>query len=467
MARRKKKEEVVDPRFDPVTGLPIPADPVMDIVEHDAETYMGKKGHLVGHNPIIYVLPVPALSCRVILQNEGLPLSRCYQLVGEAGSYKSTMAAEWGRWHRICGGGSFLTEAEDKPTPDLRNSVNNWDVKAIRLSDADTVEEWQTKVNKGTQMLQKRLEQKGMPGRTVPFCFIVDSLTGVPSERTRKSIMESGHASPHFAIEAQLISDWLKVYPSLLRDWPMSFVGVNHLKVHRDSLTGRVDYQMPGGAALRFHCALIVELQRVGHIKEFADYKAATISMRSIKNSYGADDARICVRFKTWLQEDAEGVYRLHSRFEWWEASILFLCDGFGLTQTRKNFLMPRINAVCDFHKKRGGDEHYSYWSDRLGVPSSNAMTAHELGMELERHPDVLAELYPILGIQRNPLFEPGADFLGQLEDYAYITKQAESAAMAAERAMELEAQAEALGASTPAVPETATDGDLGAPDGL
>jgi len=457
--RKKKDSDNTDElKRDPITGSEIKIDAIMDIAEKDSEAFMGKKGHLVGHNPIIHVLPVPAISCRIILQNEGLPLSRCYQLVGPAGSYKSTMAAEWGRWHRICGGGAFLKEAEDKPTPDLRNSVFNWDVKAIRVEDCDSIEEWQTKTTKGTQFLQKRLEQKDMPGRTVPFCMIVDSLTGKPSERTKKSILESGHASPHFAIEAQLINDWLKTFPGVIRDWPFTFVGVNHLKVHRDSLTGEVDYQIPGGQALRFHCAAIIELNRLGKIKEYSNFKAATIGMRSIKNSYGVDDARICVRFKTWLQEDAENVYRLHSRFEWWEASILYLCDGWGLPAARQKKLMSAVQEVCDFHSKSGGSLGKLYWSKRLGVQSSDAMPPHDLGVELERHPDVLEDLYPVLGVQRRPFFEPGADFLGKLEDYAYVARQAESAAIAAERALALETEAEALGAVPVAVPQEAAE---------
>jgi RecA/RadA recombinase len=455
MGRKKSTKNVADDvTVDPTTGEAIAVDTVMDTVERDSEAYMGKKGHLVGHEPLIHVLPVPAISCRIIMQNEGLPLSRCYQLVGPAGSYKSTMAAEWARWHRICGGGGFLKEAETKPTPDLRNSVVNWDVKAIRVADCDTVDEWQLKTMKDTQFLQKRLEQKDMPGRTVPFCMIVDSLTGKPSERTRKKILEDGHASPHFAIEAQMISDWLKTYPGVIRDWPFTFVGVNHLKVHRDALTGEIDYQVPGGQALKFHCAAIIELNRLGKIKEYANYKAATVSMRTIKNSYGTDDARICVRFKTWLQEDAEGVHRLHSRFEWWEASILYLCDGYGISDAKSKPLLPKINEVCDFHSKSGGSVGKLYWSKRLGVTSDDALPPHDLGLELERHPDVLADLYPILGIQRRPFFEPGVCFQGKLEDYAYVTRQAEAAALATERAQQLQSAALAIGV-TPATAPT------------
>jgi len=456
LAKRKTKKEKAEEELaiDPLTGAQIATDNVMDIAEADSEAYMGKKGHLVGHDSVMHVLPMPAISARILFQNEGLPLSRVYQVVGPAGSYKSTFGAEICRWHRICGGGGFLKEAETKPASDLRNSVVNWDVKAIRMEDADTIEEWQAKVMKGTQFLQKRLEQKDMPGRTIPFCMMVDSLTGKPSARTKKDIMETGHAKPHFAIEAQLISDWLKAYPGVIRDWPFTFVGINHLKVHRDSLTGEVDYQMPGGQALRFHCAAIIELNRLGKIKEFSNYKAATISMRSIKNSYGADDARISVRFKTWMQEDAEGVHRLHSRFEWWEASILYLADGYGQTKTKAAQVLPAVKEVCDFHSKAGGSLGKLYWSKRLGVESSDAMPAHDLGVELERHPDVLAELYPVLGIQRRPFFQPGVDFQGQLEDYAYVTQQAEAAALATERALQIEAEMAALGATKGEAPD-------------
>jgi len=447
---------------DPETGEPMAADFVMDIAEQDSEAWMGKKGLLVGHDTAIHVLPMPAIICRILLQNEGFPLTRIYQVVGPAGSYKSTFGAEICRWHRICGGGGFLKEAEDKATPDLRHSVLNWDTKAIRVEECDTIEEWQTKSTKGTQFLQKRLEQKGMPGRTVPFCTMVDSLTGKTSERTRKGILESGHASPHFAIEAQLIGDWLKAYPGVMRDWPFTFVGINHLKVSRDPITGDIDNQVPGGKALQFHCSAIIELNRLGRIKEFATYKAATISMNLIKNSYGANDTSICVRFKTWMQNDApegeEPVHRLHSRFEWWEASILFLCDGWGISQAKQKRLLPKIQEICDFHSKPGGSVGKLYWSKRLGVTSDNAMLPHDLGVILEQNPEVLAELYPVLNIQRRPFFQPGVDFQGQLNDYEYVTRQAESAALATERALALDATAQALGATAGQAPADVMD---------
>ncbi len=72
-------------------------------------------------------------------------------------------------------------------------------------------------------------------------------------------------------------------------------------------------------------------------------------------------------------------------------------------------------------------------------------MSAHDLGMMLEFRPDVLGELYPILGIARRPFFRPGVDFQRQLKEYSHVAEQADAADDAVQRAKALQSQALAL----------------------
>jgi hypothetical protein len=218
----------------------------------------------------------------------------------------------------------------------------------------------------------------------------------------------------------------------------MTFIGVNHLKLAMDE-RGNPDYNIPGGWSLKFQCAAIFNLERMGQIKEFANYKAATISMQTIKNSYGPDRIRIQVRFKTWYNEDAPGVHRLHSRFEWWEAGILFLSDGLGLSDAKKKLLQPKLKEACDIREKSGGSAGKLYYSNRLGVSASDAMSAHELGVLLETRPEVLADIYTVTGIQRRPFFRPGVDYMSQLEEHAYVAAQADAADDAIKRLQALQ----------------------------
>jgi len=423
MAKRKPKvAELVETSTGRAT-----VDDFFARVVQNVHTKWQKKGILVGHNPQISVLPVPAFIVRYLLQNEGLPLSCCYQAVGEQASYKSTFAAEVMRWHAICGGKGILLEAETKPTADLRNSVLNWDIDAIHVEDCEMQEHWQDKCTDLTNQIQKLAEQSAGPGRTQPYCIVVDSLTGKASKKTIENIDEVGHAAMHFPVEAKNIADYMRAYPQKLLGWPWTFLGVNHCKPSLDE-RGNIVYNIPGGYALKFQCAAIFELARLGQIKEYSNYKAATISLNTLKNSYGPDRIRIQVRFKTWLVEEEQGINRLHSRFEWWEAGILLLAEGAGLSKARAASLLPKLKEVCDVKTKAGGSTGKLYHSNRLEVSAASAMSAHELGVLLETKPEVLADIYQVLGIQRRPFFRPGVDFMSQLEENAHVTAQADAA---------------------------------------
>lgn len=464
MAKKKNKKPVVTD----AVGRQVTADAAFRQMIVDVQLKMQKKGVLVGHNPDLIVLPVPAFIIRYLLQNTGLPLSCVLQIVGPEGCYKSTFAIEMLRWHLLCGGFGQLNEAETKPTPELRNSVLNWDAQRLHIEDCATFEDWQRKVLASNTRIQTLWSKEGGPGRTVPFCHIVDSLTGKASEYTLKNIKEVGHAAPHHPIEAREMADFMRAFPQELLGWPFTFIGVNHLKINRKP-DGTVDANIPGGWALKFQCAAIIEMERLGQIKEFTNYKAALVKLSTIKNSYGANNIRINVRFKTWHQEDAPGVHRLHSRFEWWEAGILFLATGRGLTLAKAKLFVPRLHEVCDIHEKSGGSAGKLYWSKRLDVPSSDAMPAHDLGMQLELRPDVLTDLYRVCDITQQAYFQPGIDFLSQQEGHEHVAQQAEAVAVAVAKLRELQTQQIGIGpvgeeyprpVATPVTEWPAPDGD-------
>jgi hypothetical protein len=442
MAKRKQS-----PVTEPVSGRPIYADSVLADVTRDVEAKSGKQGHLVG-SELMVALPVPALSTRYLLQNEGLPLSRVFQVVGERGSYKSSLGVEIVRWHRLCGGAGVRCEAETKDPIDLRQAILNYDDEALRNEECVSLDEWQRKITWYTRFLQKRLLASGGPGKTIPYCLLVDSLAGKACERTIDRVTKDGAAGLSYPLEANMINTYLKVYPQLLLGWPFTFVGINHLKISRDPDTGLPVQHMQGGKSLEFQCAAIIALERIGRIAEFSTYKAANVAMELLKNSYGQDHVRIQVRFKTWLQEDAAGVFRLHARFEWWEASILLIGTGLGMRKSVAASLLPKLRDVCDIHEVSAGSAGKMWYSKRLGVSKDDAMPAHDLGMLLETKPDVLADLYPLMGIQRRPYFRPGVDFMSQLSEHAHVVQQADMSADLLSRAQNIQQQ---LFTATPA----------------
>jgi len=414
VAKRKKK--VVEQKSDHL-GRPVAADSLMASVVVDMETKLGKKDCLIGKQSLSRVIPVPSIAFRYLIQSEGLPLSSIYQLVGSPGSFKSTMLAEVQRWHRICGGLNVTMEAETKDQEDLRWAILNHDYSACKVEECLTLEEWMQKVTWYIQTLQKKMDADDSAGRSVPVCLGVDSLTGKASEKTAKKIRETGHAQLGFAIEANMIKTYMQVMPSWLLGWPFNFVGINHLKIHQDPLTGMIDESIAGGWALKFQCLCIFIMSRIGRVQQKKTHNEANVRIETYKNNMGPDRLRCEVKLKTWNQKDVEtGDLRTHGRFEWWEANVLLLFKGLGMRKALADSLLPQIKEVCDLHEKDGGSRGKLYWSTSLGVPSSDAMPAHDLGLMLEDRKDILDALYPVLGIKTRKFFEPGVDYMNQLE---------------------------------------------------
>ena len=424
-ARRQRAASTQMPGYDG-SQLILANDDAFSRVITTVEAKMTKAGLYVGNDALIHVLPVPALSTRVLFQNEGFPLARVYGFAGLQASYKSTFLAEVMRWHRLCGGKGILMEAESKPTPELRNAILNYDANAVRVEDCHSLEDWQQKTTFFTMDIQKRFSMSGMPGRTVPICIGVDSLMGKASRETVKKIKERGHASRRFAIEAGSVSDYMKAYPQMMQEWPFTFIGISHYKPSFDDI-GNPVVNIPGGYAMKFHASVILLLDRVGSVKQKANCKVQTIKIHPYKNSYGAEDMRINVDISFWNQ-NVEGVDRLYGRWEWWDATTRMLNEGWGWTKTKSEYLLPKIKEVIDIHEKSMGNKGKGYWSNRLSIPSSNPISGHDFGYALEHHPEVLAELYPILGVNRRPFFQPGVDFQQQLEGYSHVVNQAQSA---------------------------------------
>jgi len=395
-------------------------------------------------------LPVPSILPRYFMASEGWPLGAFVQIAGPEGCYKSTTAIEILRWHRMCNGKGTLLEAETKPTPDLRNAILNWDVDAVYYSECDSMNEWMWKNQELTSDFKDACVKADV-ARLIPYCTIIDSILGKATDETRNKIIKEGSPGRMWGNEARELNLYMKKAPGDLRSWPFSLVGVNHLKMRYDEY-GNPDYNIPGGWALKFHTTMTWVLSKIGRIKEFANHKEATIGLRMLKNSRGQEHMTAQVKLKLWRQMD-EGVDRLHGRFEWWSGAIDLLKFGTGMSKPKAARLLPKIKEVLDI-KEKSGTSPKRYHCKELGVSPSDAMLPHDLGMQLERCPQVLTDLYPILEIERRPFFQPGVDYLTQQDSYEHIAEQAMLAKEHADRAEQLLQKAKEIGKTDGVVPE-------------
>lgn len=377
------------------------------------------------------VLPLPSLAARFVFQADGMPLGKFFQIVGIEASYKSTFLVEMMRWHNLCGGFAARMEAEDKDNPELVHAFSGYEPTWLKTEGCNSSDDWQEFVTFYTEKYIKNCSLAKGPGKVVPFCMGVDSLCGRATRASIKSVLEAGSAGKAFPDLAGSITRYIQVITSRFRGWPITLAGVNHL---RENLADDdKDDKIPGGTNLKYQSSSIIQMTKRGK-QETAANTLITVEMLSRKNSYGKERQKLYVPIRLWRQEDQEGVWRLHGRFEWWAASIMLLL-GEGQNPAWTERMGPRIDNVVDIRSKSGGIYGKLFWSKTLGVSQDDAMPIHDLGMLLESNVPVVEALYDALEMERRPIFAPAAAAMASRAGYEYIKPQFEAnTAMIAKR---------------------------------
>lgn len=412
-------------------------DQAFDNIFAQAAAREGRTEDVISDSRSLPCLPFPSLLLRYLFKLEGFPLCRVYQLRGPRASYKSTFGVEIVRWHRLHGGYGARVDTEMKDNPILTDMVLGYDSAWFHTHPARSVEDWQQLVTEYFAGSKKYCQRAGGPGRTIPVAMVVDSLAGNLSERTMKKIRESGHAVKRFPEEAASLTDYIKFLPQEIAGWPFTFIGVNHRKLDLSAAADGIErYRSPGGDGYGYHMSFSFDMEKLGGLKQHADYSVARIKMTPEKNSYGPEYGTIQVDLRFWQQED-EGIQRKYCRFEWWAGSIALL-NGEFFNATQNELWGSKLKDVVDLHEKAGGQYGKLFWSKALGVDSSDAMPANDLGAMLENRTDLLAQIYDILGIQRMHFFKPGISFVSQMDEYAYMVQQADASATAIQQKSEL-----------------------------
>ena len=364
------------------------------------QSKLSRESKMVSNSPTLMVgLPVPSLAIRYLLQNTGLPLGVVYHLVGPPASFKSTLAVEIARWHHACGGAVIICEAETKPTPVLRESILGKDPPRVLVHECLFLEEWQKVILEAVKIMQDR------QGDTQkPVAFIVDSYMGKLPRKLYDDVLRQGFAQRHFGEAAMLIGDWLSAYTSTVQGYPYNLIGVNHLKESVHPITGMPVYRTPGGQYLRHQNSIEIRVNRSKTEQRKAGdlvYYETIIQLYTSKNCRGAQDKKIAVVLRQW-NEVVDDKPTLISNFEWWEAATWMLYDGTGMPKTDCEILLPKVKKVIDVKKRSRGDLFYC---EQLGIPQSDPIPAHEMGLKIEEREDILQELYKIFGINVMDLY--------------------------------------------------------------
>lgn len=358
-------------------------------------------------------LPLPALALRYMFATTIFPLGRITQIVGEEGCGKSRLADEIGRWHMQHGGGVVLAENENKDSPDMRYALWRWNQDWMaRLLSKPTyaLEEWQDVFTTYLKLWREHMDAPDGPGRTIPVVFVVDSVMATAPYSEIEQVMKEGHAARGYALAAQLISRYMRAIPSMIRGYPFSVIGTNHMKPGMDP-QGRPTVSVPGGKSLKFMETFEIEIRKAasGYDIDKLEYSGLRLRLTAKKNGAGPSRREIIAEVLWWFEPGPDGRPLQQAAWDWDTASIEMI-QRFEVLQGKKT-IYNRLRditgiTIVDKGKKLA-------YSPKLGYPSSDPVEYRILGAELEKpqYADMMTEIHDVLGIIPRHEFRPGTDY--------------------------------------------------------
>ena len=358
-----------------------------------SDMYLGNESESV-----VIGIPLRAFSLRYFFANDCFPLSRMTEIYGPSGSCKTAFLFEIFKWH-VDGSGGYvynLTEARD--TPDLRSSIIGFDKdKGFPTNICASVEGWQNNITAWLKNSRKAYPDIG--GCPFPVAIGVDSLTGVATDSDITDIWEEGHAKVGFAKGANLINTYCKFLFNELRVWPFSFIGVNHVKISKDSRGFNLK-RIPGGDALTYHSTMKIYTTLKDKIQKLIE-SVRVVKMEMEKNSLSnaGENRDITVSMK-WSPDD-EG--RQNTVWDWHEATITTIVDMDATIKGR----------TCAFLQLENIDK--SRKTADCGLLGLVKAKWTDIGKAIEDNDEARTELDRMHGIVKRTPFKPGVPYCDQM----------------------------------------------------
>lgn len=373
-------------------------------------------------------LPVP-FAVRCLLQQEGFPMGRFVLLAGPQESCKSATSYEIIRWHRRAMGKGIIIEVEDKRSPELCQSILDYDERAVEVHRCETMEDWNSALSFWLDKVKILMDgdpkaPKARPGkgRIAPFCFVVDSIMAAVVEDVMANVQEEGHTGKRYALEAGQLSDYLKVATKWLSDYPFSLIGINHNKPGQDRY-GNPVRKLPGGKAPGYHASLDIDMNRVGKQWKSASEEGITLRMDVMKNS-SAPHSSIEVDMVWYIDYENPtdaGECLQRTFFDWNSATINVIRKAMqdpGVARRKK------VDELIGLHCT---EKSQMCWSEQLGIPDSDPVSYREAGRILEAKIDsdqsFRDALYPLMGIRRRVLYKSGIEYREQMKEAQDIAR--------------------------------------------
>ena len=371
---------------------------------------------------IVVGIAVP-FAFEYLIQNSVLPMGRLTLIVGKTHSNKSALLYEFYRWLQPYGGWGYLLENESKASPEFVNSLIGYEdegpVTPVGFVPTHSVENWQDMLQVVANDLRSRWVTKSddnpyPPGRVFPAVIGLDSIMGKLSEESQSKIEADGHASRSFAHEALIITSYLKKYPQDIAEWPIHFVAVNHEKDKPKEPGQHVaSKSRPGGVHIDFQQTFGIRLTKIKSITKVdtstnGGFKIGgnLIHMDCYKNGLGEDKHRIQVPIIWFNRMTPSGGNRQYTLWDWDSAAVDVL-TGF-----KEAGFQNKIKEICNLQKVPGD----RYWCRQLDVAKADALPKTDIGHKISSNRQMRNDLRNLFGIKRQKVFQPGVDYLQQIE---------------------------------------------------
>lgn len=306
----------------------------------EAEVNSGRPGLMVSSyaDRIAIGLPFHSFSQQWFYHNTGYVLGRVALYVGESGSCKSAVTFDQMRLHLESDPEAMakyiFTESRDTPT--LRKSIvtPEYQDRVVGPVICKSIQEWQTASTDILRWLNNSYDLTKTDGPDACSILCTDSLVGVTAQSTVDNIWKNGCASPTFAIDANLINQYLKFLPGEVNQWPLSWVATNHVKFSIERTPQGRPYRVmriPGGDALKFHATFVIEMQNHGPVNWDGCNGGHRITMKSLKNSLGERHKELEVEMLWWYHptgrkdSDGQDIKEQVTAWDWHGASVKLL----------------------------------------------------------------------------------------------------------------------------------------------
>lgn len=340
-------------------------------------------------------IPVPSIAVRFLIGYDGFPLQILTQIVGKKASYKTSLALEIAKWHIDRNGYCLYIDTEGGSSAHIEETDRVLPVSAV------SIDEWITVV--------KTFYEKTV-GLKSPTCVIIDSIAAVTSSQILKKFEEEGVVSANYPIEAKSLSAFFRLKSALMKDSPVSFIAINHIKETINPYGITEEYN-PGGKLLQYVTNLQLKTKKLAQpiIKDGNFY--SEVEIRVEFNRLGNEGRSIVVPI-SFKYDKEERSYSI--TWDWFAATTKLMLPPTNQRDQNARKLYKAISDIIKVNEKAGGPKGTLYYCNELGIDSSSAVSATELGKIIESDKQVLDKLSEALYIKKARLL---TDDVGARDD--------------------------------------------------